>query len=108
MTDKTFSYKECKENIHAKSLTVAYTPLAVKIRKYAAEFSRKLQADVSKVQKHNGMHPFQKYRSNPCYFCFNENEPESLLLRREIEQLKLHNKVLAFGIKRMQRFPPTN
>jgi len=108
VTDKTFSYKECKENIHAKSLTVAYTPLAVKIRKYAAEFSTKLQADdVSKVQKQNGRPPFQKHRSNPCQFCF-ENESESLLLRREIEQLKLRNKVLAFGIKRMQRFPPTN
>ena len=108
VTGKTFSCKQFKENIHAKSLRVAYTPLAVKIRKYAAELSMKREANVNKVQKQSKMHPLQSCPSNPRQFGFEQKEPESLLLRQEIEQLKLRNKVLSFGIKRMQKSAPTN
>eukprot|EP00505_MAST-04D_sp_SCG-Rhode-Island_P002416 Stramenopile-MAST_4_protein_2416 len=90
------------------STVVAYTPLAVKIRKYAAELSMKREANVNKVQKQSKMHPLQSCPSNPRQFGFEQKEPESLLLRQEIEQLKLRNKVLSFGIKRMQKSAPTN
>ena len=98
---------------------VAYTPLAVKIQRYAAELSGKLKEEDDEVESILGSSQSSSIMADSSASSSGKqkaspkNPPRSLTqdlegaaeaeeLRREVERLRMYNKVLVRGIKRMQ------